>query len=526
MSLIESILLVLVVARVAGELAERVGQPAMIGEILAGVLLGPSLLNLVHVTLELKAIADIGVFLLVFLAGMEIDPRDVLNAVRGRGIWVGLLGFAVPLAMGMGVGMLFKVEQSIFLGLCIAITALPVSVRILMDLGRLHTRLGQRIVSAAVLNDVISLLILGVVLGADGGEGDWGGFVRNTILVVLKAIFFMAGVVVVSYVVRYSTGRLPEAREWLSRLLGFLKGKESVFAVTLLFVLAFAGISDMIGLHFVIGAFFGSMLLNRALLGSVHFESIERTASSVTMGFLGPVFFSTIGLEFQAGSLTNLGLVTSILVVAVGGKLLGGFWGGWVAGHSIRESWTLGIGLNGRGIMELVIASIALKNGFINAELFSILVLMGTLTTVVTPLTLNRAFQTLGNGAEPKQESANDSIETRSQSGDHQLINDPPVTRPDYKFVMQQSRIQFPATDLTRNDYDPEGGPLTVIAVKATVHTHGQVGLVNNLVSYQPDPSFTGLANFSYIVSDDLGAVAEGTVQVEVRGHHESGNMQ
>lgn len=526
MTLIESILLVLVAARLAGEVAERVGQPAMIGEILAGVLLGPSLLNLIHVTSELKAIADIGVLLLVFLAGMEIDPRDVLAAVRGRGIWVGLLGFAVPLIMGMGVGMLFDIEQSIFLGLCIAITALPVSVRILMDLGRLHTKLGQRIVSAAVLNDVISLLILGVILGTDGREGDWAGFVRSTILVAVKAMFFMACVVAVSHFVRYSTGRLPEAREWLSRLLSFLKGKESVFAVTLLFVLAFAGISEIIGLHFVIGAFFGSMLLNRTLLGSVHFDSIERTASSVTMGFLGPVFFGSIGLEFQAGSLTNLGLVASVLIVAVGGKLLGGFCGGRLAGHSVQESLTLGIGLNGRGIMELVIASIALKNGFIDAQLFSILVLMGTLTTVVTPLALNRAFQKFSHLGEPQEESTKESIETLPPTGNTHVINDPPVTRPDHKFVAQHSRLQFPASDLTRNDYDPEGGPLTVIAVKATVHTHGQVGLANNLVSYQPDPSFAGPANFSYIVSDEHGAVAEGTVQVEVMRSPEPGDLK
>lgn len=523
MPLIEAILLLLVAARLGGEIAERMGQPAMIGEILAGVLLGPSVLNLIHMTSELKAIADIGVLLLVLLAGMEIDLHDVLAAVRGRGIWVGLLGFAVPLAMGMGVGVLFQVEQSIFLGLCIAITALPVSVRILMDLGRLHTTLGQRIVSAAVLNDVIALLILGVFLGAQEGEGDWSDFLRHTSLVLVKAMVFMAAILAASHLIRYSTGRLPHARLWFSRLLGLLKGRESVFAVTLLFVLAFAGISEAIGLHFVVGAFFGSTLLNRGLLGTANFHAVERTASSVTMGFLGPVFFGVVGLEFHASSLSNWGLVAAILAVAVGGKLLGGFLGGRLAGHSSPESWALGIGLNGRGTMELVIANIALANGFIDQQLFTILVLMGTLTTVATPMALNRVFQKIGEVEGTKDESTGESVETRSSTEEERVINDPPVAYPDYKTVTQHTLLAFPASDLTKNDHDPEEGPLTVVAVKANVHTHGQVRLTNSLVTYQPDASFVGTASFGYIVSDEQGAVAEGMVYVEVKEREETG---
>lgn len=520
MPLIEAILLLLVAARIAGEVAERVGQPAMIGEILAGVLLGPSVLDLIHVTPELNAIADIGVLLLVFLAGMEIDLHDVLAAVRGRGVWIGLLGFAVPLALGMAVGLAFQVQRSIFLGLCIAITALPVSVRILMDLGRLQTPLGQRIISAAVFNDVIALLMLGVILGTESPETGWGAFLRSTLWVLVKAMFFMACVALASHLVRYSTGRLPLSRQWFSRLLGYLKGKETVFAVTLLFVLVFAGISEAIGLHFVVGAFFGSMLLNRRLLGSGNFQAVGRTASSVTMGFLGPVFFGEIGLEFHAASLSNWGLVAAVLLTAVGGKLLGGFLGGRLAGHSVLESWTLGIGLNGRGIMELVIATIALENGFIDAQLFAILVLMGTVTTVATPVALNAIFERLGE--EPARDRAGEPPEDSTMQvllpgGTDGPINDPPLPQPDYKTVTQNKILAFPASDLTANDVDPEGSPLHVVAVMANADTHGHVRLTDSLVTYKPDAGFTGRASFGYIVRDGEGAAAVGTVYVDVK---------
>ena len=521
MPFIEAILLLLVTARIAGEVAERLGQPAMIGEILAGVILGPSVLGLIQVTPELKAIADIGVFLLVLLAGMEIDVHDVLAAVRGRGIWIGLLGFCVPLLLGVGVGLIFSIERSIFLGLCIAITALPVSVRILMDLGWLQTRLGQRIVSAAVFNDVLSLLILGVLLDTQDVELGSAEFFRHTLFVLLKATLFMACVVGVSQLVRYSTGHLPLSRIWLGRLLQILKGKETVFAVTLLFVLVFAGVSDAIGLHFVVGAFFGSMLLNRALLGTSNFQSVERTASSVTMGFLGPIFFAVIGLEFHAATLTNWPLVAAVLLAASGGKLLGGYWGGRLAGHPSIESWALGMGLNGRGVMELVIASIARENGFIDGQLFAILVLMGTLTTVATPVALTAIFARLprqGIG-EPADEPAQTVMQVvlPGKTDTNGLINDPPVTQSDYKTVSQDTLLAFAASDLTVNDTDPEGAPLSVVAVMANSDTHGHVRLTDCLITYKPDAGYAGQASFGYIVRDSEGAAAVGTVFIDVK---------
>lgn len=398
MTLIEALLLLLIVSRVLGELVERLGQPAMIGEIAAGVLLGPSALALIHYTPEIKAIADLGVFLLVFMVGMEMDLDVLWKAFRGRGALVGIAGFTIPLAMGLLVGYAFRMgtTQMIFIGLCIAITALPVSVRILMDLDKLQTDIGQRIISAAVTNDVASLLLLGIILGAENHGVGTASLFSSIGLALVKALVFMGAIIIVSRLIKkYTPGRFIRSRNLIDPLLAKLKGKESLFAIVLLFVIAFASLSELLGLHFIVGAFFGSMLLSHAVLGRNNFEEVRKTASNVTMGFLGPIFFAAIGLEFDASSLRNWKLVVAILVVAFVAKIVGGYVGGRLAGLSGQQSWALGIGLNGRGIMELVIASVALSNKFIGNQLFTVLVLMATVTTIVTPVLLKKAYERL-----------------------------------------------------------------------------------------------------------------------------------
>lgn len=387
MPLIESLLLLLIVSRMIGEIVERFGQPAMIGEIAAGILLGPSVLKLIHFTPEIKALADLGVLLLVFLAGMEMDLDVLWKSFRGRGALVGLAGFLVPLTLGIGVGIAFGMDRTreIFVGLCIAITALPVSVRILMDLGKLQTDIGQKIIGAAVMNDVISLLMLGVIVDVKGAGPVSRSLLVSLGLALLKAIVFMVGFVAVSRLIkRHSGKRFLRSRNLVDRLVVHLKGKESLFAVVFLFVMAFAAFSQILGLDFVVGAFFGSMLLSYAVLGRANFEEVQKTASNVTMGFLGPIFFAAIGLEFDASSLKNWRLVVAVLVAAFVSKIFGGYLGGRMAKMSSNESWALGIGLNGRGIMELVIANIALAKGFIDQQLFTVLILMATVMTSVT----------------------------------------------------------------------------------------------------------------------------------------------
>ncbi|HEU4693565.1 MAG TPA: cation:proton antiporter [Vicinamibacterales bacterium] len=394
MTLIIAILLLLVVSRVAAELAERVGQPAMIGEILAGLILGPALFGLIHESPELTAIADIGLLMLVLLAGMEIELKQLFDAFTGRNLWISIMGFVVPLALGIATGAMLGLDanRTLFVGLCIAITALPVSIRILMDIGRLQTVVGQRIIGAAIANDVLALLVLGVIVNANTTGAGWREMVASAAMPTVKVVVFMAAVLLVGKAINKAAA-MAHLDRFRDAIGSRLRVKEPVFALTLLFVIVFAALAEVLGLHFVVGAFFGSVLLNHELLGQQQFEQARKTASAVSMGFLAPLFFASIGLAFDPSGLTDLWLTLGVVTVAFIGKILSGRIGGWLAGMKPAESWALGMGLNGRGIMELVVARIGLSSGLIGSGLFSVLVLMGMVTTIVTPTLLKRAFE-------------------------------------------------------------------------------------------------------------------------------------
>jgi len=165
-----------------------------------------------------------------------------------------------------------------------------------------------------------------------------------------------------------------------------------MFALVMLFVLVFSSTAELLGLHFVVGAFFGAILLPRSMFSKGDFEQVRRSTSGITMGFLAPIFFATMGISFNLTSLNNLLLLTVVLIASFISKIFGGYFGGRLAGFDNAKAITIGLGLNARGIMELVIANIALQKGFIDVSIFSILVMMALLTTIITPFMLKDAF--------------------------------------------------------------------------------------------------------------------------------------
>jgi Kef-type K+ transport system membrane component KefB len=392
-----NLLILLVLARLFGEIMERFKQPAMIGEILAGVLLGPTLLNFIHRTEELKVISELGVFLLVIIAGLEIHLDEIVKSMKGRNIVISLSAFFIPLASGYFVGNYFgqDVMSTIFIGLCVAITALPVSIRILMDLGKLNSPVGQKIISVAIFDDVIALTILGILLDLKDVEPTFANISQATIFTVLKLVVFLIIIALTYKLIQKFAQRENFIENQLNTILTFLKGKESLFAVFFVFILIFATMTESIGLHFIIGAFFASMLISKDLVGEKHLETFHNTTNSMAMGFLAPIFFAGIGLEFQFSSIQNYPLLFAIIAVSFLSKIIGGYIGGRFARLNHKVSLALGIGLNARGIMELVIANIAYKAGIINTEIFSMLVIMGLITTLSTPFLLKRAFKSI-----------------------------------------------------------------------------------------------------------------------------------
>lgn len=392
-----NLLILLVLARLFGEIMERFKQPAMIGEILAGVLLGPTLLNFIHRTEDLKVISELGVFLLVIIAGLEIHLDEIIKSMKGRNIIISIAAFFIPLFSGYLVGNYYgqDVMSTIFIGLCVAITALPVSIRILMDLGKLNSPIGQKIISVAIFDDVIALTILGILLDLKDVEPTFANISQATVFTVLKLIAFLIIIALTYKLIQKFAQKENFIENQLNLILTFLKGKESLFAVFFVFILIFATITESIGLHFIIGSFFASMLISKDLVGEKHLETFHNTTNSMAMGFLAPIFFAGIGLEFQFSSIQNYPLLFAIIAVSFLSKIIGGYIGGRFARLNHKVSLALGIGLNARGIMELVIANIAYKAGIINTEIFSMLVIMGLITTLSTPFLLKRAFKSI-----------------------------------------------------------------------------------------------------------------------------------
>ncbi|MBN8440614.1 MAG: cation:proton antiporter [Thauera sp.] len=392
MSLLSSLLILIVSARLLGGLFSRLGQPAMIGEILAGVLLGPAVLDAIQPTPPLHGVSELAVFLIILSAGLEIRFSDIFGALRGRGLVVAFVGFALPFAAGLLTGALFGEDlmRTLFLGLCISITALPVAVKLLDTLGILHTRIAHYALATAVINDVAALFILGILLNLPQQES-FAAILGTLGTASWKLIVLAAGVVALNQLLEWLDRReigihaVPEA---LVRYFG----PDALFGIVVIFVLVFGTLSEMLGFHFVIGAFFGALFLDQRHFLSSRYEELRGTLASVTGGFLAPVFFAFLGLEFTTEAFDDLVFPVVVTLVSIVSKVAAGWLGGHLAGMSRQEALGLGCVLNGRGVMELVVAGIAYQKGFIGQSMFSTLVLMGIVTTLLTPILFRRAY--------------------------------------------------------------------------------------------------------------------------------------
>lgn len=392
MQLLTSLLLMIVAARLLGAVFARAGQPVIVGEMLAGVLLGPAVFNLIQPSEALSGISQLAVFLVVLSAGLDMDFQRVLGAMRGRGLILAILGFALPFSGGVLIAYAYELDpmRMVFLGLCIAITALPVAVKLLGDLGMLDTPIARYAIATALLNDVVALFILGVVLALPPDSNTTDLWLSGA-AAAFKLLGLVALVLGANGLIRWVEARGLSLSAISERLVAVF-GAEALFGMVVVFVLFFGTISETLGFHFVIGAFFGALLLDRRQFTPSRFDDLKRTLALVTTGFLSPIFFAGMGLDFTFKALGQLDFVLIVLLVSITTKVLAGWWGGRLLGMSHREALGLGGVLNGRGVMELVVATIAYERGFIGPTMFSVLVLMGALTTLLSPVILGAAL--------------------------------------------------------------------------------------------------------------------------------------
>lgn len=384
-----SVFLILVVARVFGETLQRVKQPALVGELLAGVLIGPTILNVVQPSADLTLMANVALFFIMFLTGLNLHAQDIVDA-GPRAAVISVLAFVVPFVSGAYVASLFGLTlvESLVVGLTLAITAVPVNSIILMEFGMLKTKLGATVITAGVIDDIMSLVVLGVILQIAAGDSTAAGYV-GVLTAVGKVGVFLIGVLLAYAFLRKN----PRwARTQLERFGPRLKTTEAEFGVMVTFSMGVSILAMWSGLHFIIGTFFAGLLLNEAM-GDNQIVRDTNLLSGITFGFFAPILFGFIGTEFNGEALWGvMALFAVLLAVAIAGKLVGGYAGAALAGFSRPDRSLIALLLNSRGFVELVIATIAYQAGLIDTAIFSIVVAVGVITTALSPITARVAI--------------------------------------------------------------------------------------------------------------------------------------
>lgn len=400
MELLYVLLVLLVITRALGEISVRLGQPALVGELLAGIALGaaigfsPTSFPLMHGIADndvFTAITDLGIFFLMLMAGLEMRPKELAEKSRGA-MLIALGGLIIPLLAGFSIGWLFlppsdvRLAQAIFIGTALAITAVPVAAKVLMDLDRLDSTAGKMIMSAAIVDDILGLVLLAVLTAV----------IRTGAMPDPAGLLWLAGQIGLFLVIVTAIGVYVLPR--LERAIHYSMSEEFEFSMLLVVGLGFAVLAEALHMHFILGAFAAGLFFTKRTLPEDMFTAVQHRTSGITTGFLAPIFFASIGLHLDLSAFASIPVFLVILVVvAVGCKLIGAGLPAYWTGLPARDSLIVGIGMSGRGAVELIIADIALRAGLFSqpdpapaivANLFSSIVIMAVLTTLMTPVGL------------------------------------------------------------------------------------------------------------------------------------------
>lgn len=387
----------LFVARVLGELAERLHQPAVLGELLAGILLGPTVLgNLAPGfagflfpehgpnAVALEAIATLAIVFFLLVAGIEVDLSTVWR--QGNiGLKVGIVGMVIPFALGLLAAWVAPralgrepdadaLVFALFLATALSITALPVIAKTLMDLGLYRSDMGMVVVSAAIFNDLVGWIAFAIIMGMMGTVSAHSHSIPLTITLTLGFVAVML-----------TLGRWAIHRV-LPALQAYTRWPGGVLSFALILALFGATFTEWIGIH----AIFGSFIVGVALGDSSHLRERTRVIIDQFVSFVfAPVFFASIGLRVNFVAHFDPVLVLTILVVACLCKLAGGFLGARWGGMAKRDAWAVGFAMNARGAMEIILGLLALEAGIIRERLFVAIVIMAIVTSMLSGPMMN-----------------------------------------------------------------------------------------------------------------------------------------
>ncbi len=375
--------IIIVAAKGAGYLSTRLGQPAVLGELLVGLILGPTILDMLHWPVfgdehleeTLSHLAHLGVLFLMFIAGLEVDLEAMRRAGRPA-VLAGIMGVVAPVVLGIVAALPFgfDLQQGFFIGLVLAATSVSISAQTLMELKVLRSRVGVALLGAAVVDDVLVILLLSLFIAL---TGDGGGGTAAVFWVLLKMAAFLG------LAIWLGARFIPRLVAVINRL----PISQGVMALVIVVILLYAWAAEALGgVAAITGAFLAGLLFTRTPLRL----RIETGMQTLAYSWLVPVFFVSIGLEANVRNLGPGGLpfALAIMGIAVLSKVLGGGIGAWSGGFSKGEALRLGVGMTSRGEVGLIVAAVGLGAGLIEEDVFASVVLMVIATTLLTPIML------------------------------------------------------------------------------------------------------------------------------------------
>lgn len=370
-----NLLILMVVVWTAGKIFRSIGLPVVFGELIGGILVGPALLGLVNPDSEtIKLMAEFGIFFLMLHAGLETDHRELLKTSK-QSILVALGSTILPFAGGYYVSIWFGYPHvtSLFIAMALSVTAIAMAARVFHDCGIIKTKAASITLGSAVMQNILALVMFSIIINL----AEQGRVELIPLLILLAkvtaffAIVFFAGI---------------KGAKFMNRIIYF--GNKG-FTLTLIMALLMGLIAQAIGLHMIIGAFLAGLFMHEEVIDQKVFRKIEDRVYGLSYGFFGPIFFASLAFHLDPiAFITAPYFVTAIIVVAILGKVIGSGIVTKLLKLKNLESLIIGLSMNNRGAVELVIATIGLQMKIIDQKVFSILVAMAFVTTVFSILTI------------------------------------------------------------------------------------------------------------------------------------------
>ncbi|MBD3918507.1 cation:proton antiporter [Paenibacillus sp. PR3] len=381
MQMLLSLAIMIAATKIAGDLSVRIGQPSVLGKLIAGIILGPAVLHWIEPEPFIHEFSEIGVLLLMFIAGLETD-LDQLKRNWRSAVAVAIGGIVAPFVGGYGIALAFGLTgpQSLFVGVLLCATSVSISVQTLKEMNALQSREGTTILGAAVVDDVVVVLLLAVMMSVLGtGEGGSLGALA------IKNILFFVLIILLGWFI------VPPLMKRLSKY----QVTESVISGALVIVCSFAYFAERMEVAGIIGAFAAGISLSQTKFK----HQVEEKVSPIAYSLFVPVFFVSIGLNVTFDGLgSQLGLLLVLTVVAIAAKLAGGALGARLTGFGGRSALMIGAGMVSRGEVALIIAASGLESGLLPQNYFTSVIVLVIITTLVTPpllkvLNANRSYQ-------------------------------------------------------------------------------------------------------------------------------------